>query len=166
MAAKKMTNEGSFLRFLTEHLHIDIPRLPKRAARRSGATVGDWLIPPFRFTSEPLVPAADFYPCDLCEFARYNALCARQNKCAPHAYWSMQKLEMLESSTPKRARAAVIRHLGLKVRRPKNEQEAKKKQRAADKQRKGKRVANNRSYKKPAAKRKKAPKGKGGRKRR
>jgi len=156
MATKEMKNVESFLLFLMNHLHMDISKIPSRVPRKLGAHVGGWVIPPFRFTSDPLIPAADYYPCDLCEFARYNALCSLQSNCAPHAFWSMQKLEQLESATPRRARAAIIRHLGLKVRRPKNEPETreKKARSKARKQGKGKRVADNRSATKPVSARK------------
>lgn len=157
-----------FLRFLTDHLHMDIKKFPTRVPRKSGLLVGSWVLPPFRFTNSPLIPAANYYPCDLCEFARYNSLCAAQSSCAAHAYWSMQKLEQLESPTQSGTRAAIIRHLGLKVRRPKNGTTAKKEKLGgkARKQSKGKRVSDNRSNKKPVARGKKTARKLGERKRR
>lgn len=135
MAAKEIIESSgtldrvAFLYFIRAHIKSDVAGLPAKVDKNKGWTVVDeWIVPPFRYSYAPLVPSADFYPCDLCALARYNTLCAHQKMCASHAYWALLRLEEMFHVKKEGKRGG-----------------------ESSKQREDKRVGHRRSYQKPAA---------------
>jgi hypothetical protein len=81
--------------FLHDELKIDVKRIPRRAPRRTGIKLGRWILPPARTTNKTLIPPPREYPCNICEFARYNQLCQHQKNCAVFAYWTIRSANQM-----------------------------------------------------------------------
>lgn len=49
--------------------------------------------------SNRLIVPPEFYPCDFCADARYNALCPNTDRCICYAYWVSRKLGRMDGKT-------------------------------------------------------------------
>lgn len=68
----------------------DLPEFGKKFRRlvRVTAKKHNWFIPRARGTKHDLVPPPKEYPCNLCQDAEFNRICANQSDCLPYAYWA------------------------------------------------------------------------------
>ena len=152
MGAKKEVVDGegtlnrvAFLQFIRNHINPDVTSMPVKAGRETGWRIpdSDWMVPPLRYSGAVLVPDMEFYPCNLCAFAKYNTLCVYQKTCAAHAYWGLLRLESMSKNT--RSESGEAKHEGRRGK------EKGRDGRQDRKQCEDKRVGYRRSYKKPAA---------------
>ncbi len=94
-----------YSQFVLEELKLELKRLPIKADKASGFRIvknkTEWILPPARETSQVLIPAPGAYPCDICEFARYNQLCQHQRVCTAFTYWSLGTAEKMDGGLKK-----------------------------------------------------------------
>jgi hypothetical protein len=89
-------HEYRFLVFLQKHLKLNVKSLPKRVDKKHGAWLDDThMFPPVRGYAKMLVPEYGEYPCDICQFARYNSQCRVQSVCMPYLHYMLADFDKM-----------------------------------------------------------------------
>jgi hypothetical protein len=100
----KKADEHAFYAFLVNKMKLPLKSLPRRIDKKQGAWLdGKHMFPPVRGYAKLLVPELEKYPCDVCEFARYNSQCRLQAACMPYLYYMLASTEkMVGPAVPKK----------------------------------------------------------------
>lgn len=92
--------KAALFKFCKDILGLDITRMPLKNDLVTGKWFDkNWMFPPVRCDVKgralTLIPDGEHMPCEICQFAQYNAACLLSKKCVPYIYWMFDNLTQL-----------------------------------------------------------------------